>query len=445
VRLERRHRRTLLSMNRPRWVGVLLVLGTLVTLVAIFSIWANRQLLNTDNWVSTSSRFLANEKIDEQLAVFVADQVFENTEIEAKVGEALPPKLAPLAGPVSGGLHQLAPKIAERVLEAPRTQALWSAANRAAHESLLKVLNGGGSRVSTENGEVTLDLSAIVDQVGAQLGVGELGEKLPPDVGKITILRSEQLSAAQKVTKLIRRLPIVLTLLAFVLFGLAIYLAGPRRRRALRSAGVGFVVAGLLVLILRKLGGHYVVDNLVASETVRPAASAAWGIGTSLLRTVAASTLAFGILVFLAAWLAGPTAAATAIRRECSPYLRRNQLTAYGAAGIVFLILVAWAPVTAFRKPLGILILALLLAAGTELLRRQILREFPDYEGGDLGDRFRALTGSITARRRAAPEGGGEDEVAALARLASLHREGSLSDEEFARAKETVLGGSPRT
>jgi hypothetical protein len=428
--------------GHPRWVAVLVVLGTLVTLVAIFSIWANRQMLNTDNWVGTSSRLLADQKIDEQLSLFIANQVFEHSELEAKLDEALPSKLEPLAGPLAGGLQQLAPQIAERVLEAPRTQELWGAANRAAHEALLKVLDGGGSRVATENGEVTLDLSAIVDQVGGRLGIGGLGEKLPPEAGKIVVLRSEQLSTAQKIAKAVRRLPIVLTLLAFVLFGLAIFLAGPRRRQALRSVGIGFLVAGVLALIFRALGGHYVVDNLVASATVRPAASDAWGIATSLLKTIAASTIVFGVLVFLAAWLAGPTGAATAIRRECSPWVRRQPLTAWGAAGAVFLILVAWAPVAAFRRPLGILILALLIAAGTELLRRQIVREFPDYEGGELRDRVRGLAGTIPHRSPAAPASGGEAEVDALSRLASLHRDGSLSDEEFAKAKAAVLGGS---
>lgn len=376
-----------------RRAGILVVLGTLVTLVAIFSIWANRQVLNTDNWVSTSSRLLADQKVDEQLAIFIADQVYEHSDLEAKLDEVLPPKLAPLAGPLAGGLHQLAPQIAERVLTAPRTQALWNAANRAAHEALLKVLDGGGSNLSTENGEVTLDLSSIVDQVGAQLGVAGLGEKLPPEAGKIVILRSEQLSTAQSIAKAIRHLPIVLTVLALLLFGLAIFLAAPRRRQALRAVGIGFVVAGVLALILRAIAGHYIVDNLVASDTVRPAVEDAWGIGTSLLKTIAASTIAFGVLVFLAAWLAGPTGVATAIRREGSPWVRRGSLAAYGAAGAVFLILVAWAPVAAFRKPLGILILALLLAAGTELLRRQIVREFPDYEGGDLSGRLAALLG----------------------------------------------------
>ena len=38
---------------------------------------------------------------------------------------------------------------------------------------------------------------------------------------------------------------------------------------------------------------------------------------------------------------------------------------------------VSWAPIAAFRKPLGILVFALLMVLGTEVLRRQTAREFP--------------------------------------------------------------------
>jgi len=356
---------------------VLTIVGTLVTLLAIFSIWANRQLLNTDNWVSTSDRLLTNEQVDERLASYLAEEVFTGERLEAKLEEALPPKLAPLASVVAGGLHGLAPQVAERLLEAPRIQALWSDANRRAHEELLRVLDGGGTTVTTANGTVTLDLRPIVETLGERVGANELGEELPVGAGRLTIIHSDELEAAQKGVKLLRHLPIVLTLLALILFGLAVWFGGPRRREALRAVGLGFVVAGALVLLLRSLGGHYVVDALAKTDTGKPAFEAVWGIGTSLLADVARSALAFGVLVFLAAWLAGPTKIATRLRHEAAPYVRDNGASAYGAAAALFLILVAWAPVDAFRRPLGMLVLAVLLAAGTELLRRQIIREPP--------------------------------------------------------------------
>jgi hypothetical protein len=359
-------------------VAALVGLATLIAFVAIFSIWANRQALNTDNWVNTSEKLLQNKKVQERLSAFIATQLFANVDVEEELATKLPPQLQPLAGPAAAGISQLAPQIAERALATSQVQELWADANRTAHEDLLEVLNGGSETVSTEGGNVVLNLDALLSQVSSQIGVGEgLAEKIPADAGKLTILKSDELSTAQSIAKLIRKLPIVLTVLALLLYGLAIYLAGPRRRQALRSAGLGFVAAGLLALIARGLAGGAVVDALVVNEAAKPAAEAVWSIGTSLLVTVAVSAIAFGLLVFLAAWLAGPTKWAIRLRREAAPYVREQPAACAAAAAAVWIALVAWAPVAAFRKPLGILLFLILFVAGAEILRRQTLREFP--------------------------------------------------------------------
>lgn len=427
--------------GHPKIVAVLIGLATLLAVFAIFSIWANRQALNTDNWVNTSDKILQNPKVQSQLSAFLASQLFANVDVQGELAKELPPELKALAGPAAGGLSQLAPQIAEKALATSQVQTLWSEANRAAHETLLEILDGGNGTVSTNGGQVTLDLSSVLTKVGEQLGVGDaIASKVPPDAGKLTILKSDQISTAQSVAQGIRKLPIVLTLLVLILYGLAIYLAGPRRRQALRSAGLGFVVAGALTLILRGIAGTELVGSLTANEAAKPAAEAVWEIGTSLLVTVAASAIAFGVLVFIAAWLAGPTRLATGIRREASPYLRDQPTAAAAAAFVIWVALIAWAPIAAFRKPLGILLFALLFALGAELLRRQTLREFPDIPSGGLGDRLRALRPRGSRRAEPAPA----SELDQLERLSALRHSGDLSPAEFEAAKAQILGALPR-
>jgi hypothetical protein len=65
--------------GHPRAVVALLIAATLLTVVAIFSIWINRQALNTDNWVDTSARLLQNKEIQGQLAIYMSDQLFETS------------------------------------------------------------------------------------------------------------------------------------------------------------------------------------------------------------------------------------------------------------------------------------------------------------------------------------------------------------------------------
>jgi hypothetical protein len=423
--------------GHPRIVAALLVVATLVTFVAIFSTWVNRQALNTDNWVDTSGKLLQDEEVKAQLSNYLAEQLFTNVDVQARLEETFPPRLAPLAGPAAGGLQQLAPQVAERALESSRAESRWKDANRAAHETLLKVLNDEGSAVSTNEGEVVLDLKALVSESGGELA-GNLASKLPADAGQLTILESDQLSAAQDISKLVRKLPIVLALLAFFLYGLAVYLAGPRRREALRSVGFGFIVAGVLALLLRQIAGNIVVDALAGTEAVRPAVEAVWRIGTGLLTTVAVSTLTFGILVVIAAWFAGPTRIASGLRYEAAPYLRERRGTTYAVVGFVFLALILWAPVVAFQKPIGLLLLAALMVLGTEVVRRQTEGEFPDTAiGGFMGRAREWGPGRPSAEPSAQAE---ESKVTQIERLSALKEKGMLSEAEFESAKAEVLG-----
>jgi hypothetical protein len=236
----------------------------------------------------------------------------------------------------------------------------------------------------------------------------------------------------QKIAKAIRKLAIILTALLILLYGGAIYLARGRRREAVRATGFGFIVAGVLALLVRGFAGNAMADSLASTASVKPAAEAAWDIGTSLLVTVAVSAIAFGILAVIGAWLAGRTAPAVAIRREAAPYFRERRGAAYGVAAAIWLALIAWAPIAGFRKPFGILLFTLLFALGTEMLRRQTVREFPQGEPGRLGERMRELL----RRKPPSPQMAQLDQ---LERLNALRREGALTDEEFEAKKQEIL------
>ena len=185
----------------------------------------------------------------------------------------MPAQLQPLAGPAAGALHNVAQTAAERALATGQVQDVWKKANRAAHKTLLKIINGGGKNISTTGGKVTLNLRSIAEQVAGQIGIDpSVANKIPESAASIEILRSKQIDTAQKIAKAIRRLAIVLTVLVFGLYALAVYLARGRRRETLRSVGIGFIAAGAVALIVRGLAGTAVVNALAKNEEVRPAA-----------------------------------------------------------------------------------------------------------------------------------------------------------------------------
>src|ERR1700704_4128069 len=200
-----------MSRGRRRLVKVLIALGSLLAFLSVFAIWTERQALNTDDWVSTSGRLIQNETIREAVGNYLVDQLYENVDVEKELSEILPGDTKQLAGPVSGGLRQVAGDGANQVLQSSTAQELWKNANRTTHEQLLEVLEEKGDTVSTEEGKVSLNLGSLVTNLASQVGIGaKLAEKLPPDAGQVTILRSDQLKTAQDVVVAIKGLALVL-------------------------------------------------------------------------------------------------------------------------------------------------------------------------------------------------------------------------------------------
>jgi hypothetical protein len=376
---------------RSRWViNTLLVVATLVAFLAVFALWVNRQVMDTDNWTETSTELLESEAVREQVSFFLVDELYSNVDVAAELRGFLPPQAQSLAGPAAGGLRELMQRGAERALAGPRFQNLWEEANRRAHRRLIQVIEGGGDSVSTEEGTVTLNLRTMLERLTSQVGVGgRLVDKLPPDAAQLEILRSDELEAAQTIADLIRGLAIVLVVLGLALFALAVYLARDRRREALRAVGFGFIIAGALALIARSLAGGAVVGALTTTAAVEPAAEDVWEIGTSILYDSAFYVIINGLLIVLVAWVAGPTRPAVELRQAAAPYLRDRPGVAYAALTALFLLMIAWGPTPAFRRPLSLLLIAGLLVLGMEVLRRQTAREFPDAQAGDTATRLR--------------------------------------------------------
>ena len=184
VRPTREHRRP-----HRIWVRVILVLATVLAILSIASIWANRQLMNPTNWSKTSTALLRKQTIRSALSGYLIDQLYANVDVPAQLKSGLPPQLAPLAGPLSGALHNLAEQGAERALELPRVQDAWKTANYAADQALVTIVKGGGSRVQINGGTVSLNLHQIVADLAQRLGLpASIADKLPPSVANLKVV-----------------------------------------------------------------------------------------------------------------------------------------------------------------------------------------------------------------------------------------------------------------
>ncbi len=456
-----------MSRGRRRLVRVLIVLGSLLAFLSVFAIWTERQALDTGEWVNTSGRLIQNSEVREALSKYLVDQLYENVDVEKEVGKKLPKDLKDLAGPISGGVRQVAGSGAEKVLESSTAQELWKSANKTTHEQLLEVLEEKEGTLSTEEGKVSLDLGSLATNIANQVGI----EANLEGAGQITILRSDQLKTAQDIVVAIKGLALILSLLTFLCFGFAIYLSRENRWVTVLYSGIGLIAAGFAVIVFREVAGGIVVGQLVSEESVKPAAEAAWSIGTSLMTSIATTVIVIGLLFGIAGWLASPTGSARATRRAVAPILREYPAYVYAGLAILVGIYFLSAPTQNLRSFLTTLVIAALAAFGIHELRKQAGEEFPDASYGDVVGRTKdkvvgavkdANLGERASKLRLPemrkPNGGDESEaptstlpvddedarLARLEKLASLHEKGILTDEEFATEKRRVLGGGAK-
>jgi hypothetical protein len=433
--------------GRSAAVWIVLVVAGLLLLVSSFAVWVNRVALNTEVFVDTSTELIEDEAIRSAVATRAVDELFDSVDVEAEIEAQLPADYKSLSGPATAGLREASYRLVTRALEQPRLQRLWTVTLQESHETLVAVLEGDGERVSTEGGVVTLDLERIVLEAADRIGIrDQIEDQLPEDVGRIEILRSDELDTAQSVFQLLKALAWVLPLLTLGAFALAIWLATDRRR-AVRRIGATLFLVGVLGLVAVNVVGDYIVNELVAETDTRTAAGNAWDILTELLRSSFRSMIGVGILFLVAAWLAGTGPRAVGARRFLAPALR-NRAWAYGALALVGLILLLTGPVGDFTRFLVVVALVALGAVWIEVTRRQTRHEFPDVTGSLALEEARTRLSAWweTARERApqqrpATAAGAGDLTATLASLADLHARGELTDDEYAAAKARVLSG----
>jgi hypothetical protein len=427
-------------------------IATLLAFLAVLALWVNRQVVNTDNFTNTSSTLLQQRVIRDQMANFLVDALYDKVDVEAEVRKVLPDRAAPLAGTAAGALRDFADRATREVLAKPRTQQLWEDANRALHAQLIDVLEGGGSTVSTENGTVVLDLRSLLAETARRVGIGaRLRDKIPADAARLTVLRSDQLELAQDGFVVLKALPWILLVLALGLLAASVALARGWRREAVRACGFGLVLAGAFALVARGMIGDAVVGALAGTEAVVPAAEQAWTTTTTFLDEAARATVFYGLLVVACAWLAGPSRPAVWLRRVLAPYARSPWLS-YSALAVLVIGLLWWGPTPALRRPLGLVVIAALLAFGLEMLRRQMRREHPDATPEQGAQRRREWLDRTRERSQAWVAGIRQPAPAAavisqvpdtrldrLERLARLRDTGVLDANEFEQEKRRLL------
>lgn len=308
------------SRLRTILVGSLITAATVLLVVGMFAIWANRLLFNPGNWSKSSARLLQNSDIRSSTANYVIDQLYANVDVPALINSGLPDALAPLGQASEAVVRTALVNGVEHALNQPQVQRLWAQANHAAAESFIDLVKGRGGPARVNRGVVTLDLRAILADTATRLGLPSgLAARLPPDTAELTVLRSDQLRLIQDGGNAIRGLALLFTILVPLLYVLALVLAADARRRALITIGLAVALAGAMALVARLILASRVAASLTDKAGVHEAIKAVVLIMTSIVRDLALGSIVLGILLAVGAWILGRAQSADSMRWSARP------------------------------------------------------------------------------------------------------------------------------
>jgi hypothetical protein len=307
--------------------AVLIVLACILAIPAVLGSWAALEVSNTDRWVGTVEPLIHDPAVQNVLTDRITNEITSRLDIKGTINQASAQLNDRGLTRISGLLNSFGPQIASSVTgfihstvhTAISSQAManaWVTVNTVAHQSLVKVLSGqGGGAVSTQNGQIVLNLGPLIN-VAKQALIAHgfsLANNIPQVNATVALFEAKNLGKAQSLYRLAKTARIVLIVLTLLLLAAGVWVAR-HRRRALIGAGLG-LAASMLVLAIGLLIGRSIYLSSVPSNVLpADAAAAVWDAFVHFIKVTLRVVLAVGLVVALGAFITGPSRMAIQIR-----------------------------------------------------------------------------------------------------------------------------------
>ena len=299
------------SAIRTITVAILLVLGGLAAFSANATVWANRTVFSTEDFVATANRVMDEPAVQDRLATRLTTRLMASQEVQTRLREELPAGTQFLAPVIVEAASDLVHDIILRLLQNDTVQAATDTALTAVHTQLMRFLEDEGA-VTIEDNDLVIDFRIILQRAAEELGfTGDRVANLPPDAGRVVLVEdAENLSALRPVLAQHDTIAWASVALAVVLFAAAIFVAR-NRRLTVRSVGFILVLCGLLHLLVL-----YGLRPIVASFADSPSvANEAFDAFVQTLRVQSFAIVVVGIIVVIGTLLAGDSRVARGVRQ----------------------------------------------------------------------------------------------------------------------------------
>lgn len=308
------------GIARSAGISIILVLSVICLVLTPVVVWGRNLLLNTDRYVQTMEPLASNPGVQNTVIAAVDAQFQGRLDLKSVLDPVLPPRAAQvLVPPLQSAADSLVNTVTTRFVQSDAFKTLWKTVNQVAHTQVTYLLTGqqpknAAVRVAS-NGDLTLDLSAVVQQVKARLVDAGLtvAAKVPVVGSTIKVGNVAGLQHARSLTNLLNKVANWLPWVGLVLLVGGVLLSR-RKRRALVASLLG-VVIGLVLVGVGLLIGRGIYLNKITSPTLtRDTAQYIFDTVVRYLRLGIRLLALLALIVAFGVWVSGPGEVATRFR-----------------------------------------------------------------------------------------------------------------------------------
>jgi hypothetical protein len=336
---------------------VLLVLGCVLTPVALTAKWASTLVSDQDAYLAAVEPLATDPAIVSALEnrlTGAIDEQISNLQLADKIGDelqslGLPPKLATLAtgylATFRSDITDAISRMVDELVTSPKMAELWNAANAKAHTVFVQAMQGQYNDEVTKLHSVNVDLSqgaAAIKQKLESAGVS-WANQIPDIPVVINLTGQADLQAIAGYYDLLNTLGTWLPWVALLLL-LASILIAPSRLTGLARAGFWVAVSLLVLVVGAAIGREWLVGQSPLQPQVTEAFVASLLAG---LRDQVRALIGLAAVIAAVSWLFGRSRSATSLRRQAGQAAGlvrdpRWQLAVRAGAGAAAVALIIW-------------------------------------------------------------------------------------------------------
>lgn len=301
---------------------VLTVIAGLLLPLGLLTLAVRSQLLNTDRYVETVTPLASDSALKASVVNRITKVIVDEADFEDLAMDVLPARAQILAGPIASGAEGLVRTAATKFVDSEQFRTLWVEANRAGHESAVKILTGKETTTTdafaSTDGKVVVRMGPLVRVVlktlDSRFSLG-LEDKVPAERINFAyvLVDSPDLAKLQGQIRLFNKLSWLTAILAIASLAGAVLVAEDRRLGVRRA---GFALAGSMFALLLgyEAGRAMYLGNLPEGVQSPTAAAAVFDIITRFTHQAMKTMFVIGLVLVIAAWLVGPSRSAVRVR-----------------------------------------------------------------------------------------------------------------------------------